>query len=169
MKLDNNDLKIVNRCIVKTSNDYKLIEEIYNSKEVRKYTKKNDKNFYKLYLGSNYIYRDANTKEVLNIEDYENCLFVNTRNMCCFEFINSDFFKENHREILLYIMHINHYNNLIEVCNTNYEELKSPEFLTSYFARNHYKEIFETLDQIIINKENKKQSCNVKRKVLNRK
>ncbi|MBE6153142.1 MAG: hypothetical protein E7166_02790 [Firmicutes bacterium] len=159
---------VVNRCFIKKDNEYFIIEEMNNSKEVRKFTKKIDRNLHKLYLSSNYIYRDARTDEIVDITNFENCLFINTRNICDIEFLQSEFFKKNHAEILMTIMIINKARKIIDVNDvSNYKLLRSKDFLTSDFVKDNIKDIFDTLNNILIEKETSAE-IKTKRKLLNR-
>ncbi len=161
-------MAVVSKILVKKDNEYDLIEKIINPKFYSLSTHLDDDN-YKIYRNNLMAYRNANTKKIINIADYEECSFVNTRVMCSKEFLNSDFFKENEVEIIFNICAIikenKSYNNKHKVFDLNdrscYKLLNSTEFLTSDFIKEHYEEIFNTLDNIVINREKAK----VKKKI----
>lgn len=161
--------KIVNTALVKKNNKYFLIEELLKSNEISQYMKKNEPMFYRLYQGCGNIYIDANTNEIIDISDYENCMFVNTRNMYSEEFLNSEFFNKYHLEIVLNIMHIKGQKKLFDLRDkTNYKPLETADFLTCEFSRMHYQEIFDTLDDISLKKEaSKKSRVKTKSKTIN--
>ena len=163
------EYKVENRGIVKTSEGYVLIEEILLTNELKQHIKSTNKLFYKMYSKSKYIYMDANKDEIVDIEKYYGCKFINTRNIDSIEFLESDFFKKNHTSIIMAIMYAFNEKNLFDLNNRkDYELLKSREFLTSDFAKKNYEIIFNTLNDIITARENSKKDDKGRSKILER-
>lgn len=162
-------MAVVSKILIKKENAYDLIEKIINPKFYSLSTRLEDEN-YKIYRNSLMAFRNVNTKEIINITDYEGCSFVNTRIMCSKEFLNSDFFKKYEVEIIFNICAIikenKNYNNKHKVFDLNdkacYRVLNSTEFLTSDFIKEHYDEIFNTLDNIVIEREIEKKKTKKK-------
>lgn len=161
-------MAVLGKILVKNEDEYDLLEMIINPKFYSSKMCFNDKN-YKVYRNSFTAYRNADTKEIVNINDYYGDSFVNTRLMCSKEFLNSDFFKNNEIEIIFNLCSIiketKKYNDKYKTLDLDdkscYKLLNSNEFLTSDFIKNNYDKLFKTLDNIAVEKEKVK----VKKKI----
>lgn len=152
-----------NRLIVKKDKEYKIIEEVLNPDiyALKLYSVNGE--FARLYRNNLTVYKDANINKVINIMDYEGCSYINARNICSKEFLESNFFKNNQAEIILIMASIikekRKHKPKDKILDLNdkscYKVLNSQKFLTSDFAKAHYAEIYNTLDKIISERESK--------------
>ena len=96
---------VVSRILMHKRKQYDLLEKIINPKFYSpKICFKEEK--YKVYRNSFIAYRNAYTKEIVDINDYYGFTYINTRLMCSKEFLNSEFFKKNEVEIIFNICSI---------------------------------------------------------------
>ena len=151
-------MKTLYKYIAKKGEEYFLIEQNFNP-HLYSFEKLEGENA-DLYNKSVFVYVDANTKELVDITEFNPDNFVNTNWMLSEYFLNSEFFTNNKDDILLRIILIykkQKENKLVDLKDkTCYKVLTSTEFLTSEYAKKHYKEIYDTLNNKNNSKENKK-------------
>ena len=163
-------MKITNTTIVEKNGKYFLIEEIKNSRKVSKLLKENYPKLHKDYKFEPFVYKNNNTDVFVDIANFEGCKFVNIRNITSIEFFESEFFQKYKEKIVNLISNIAYKKGAKYYrCTTTtsvYDILETKEFLTSEFAKKHYKEIFNTIDSIIEEREQRKKFEDKNKQVL---
>lgn len=163
-------MKIINTGIVEKNGQYFIIEEIKNTRKVSKLLKEKYPQIHKYYRIEPYVYRNANNNEFIDIIKFQGCKFVNIRTITSPEFYESKFFQNYKEKIVDIISHIAYKKGpkYYKYTTTTFmsDILETKEFLTSEFAKKHYKEIFNTLDNIVEEKEKRKKVEDTNKQVL---